>query len=110
MRKFLSGLVLVPLALMLVVFAVANREFVTLSFDPFNAADPALSVRLPLFVLLIAAAMLGVVAGGFATWVRQRHWRRSARRSEAELRHMRRSPATPQPPAQGYPPALPPAA
>ena len=39
MRKFLSGLVLVPLALILVVFAVANRHVVTLSFDPFNAAN-----------------------------------------------------------------------
>jgi uncharacterized integral membrane protein len=109
MRKFLSALVLVPLALILVVFAVANRQIVTLSFDPFNAAEPALSTRLPLFVLLIVAAVLGVIAGGLATWVRQRHWRRSARRSEAELRQMRRSPA-PQPPASSYPPALPPAA
>jgi uncharacterized integral membrane protein len=109
MRKFLSGLILVPLALILVVFAVANRQFVTLSFDPFNADDPVLSLRLPLFVLLIAAAVLGVVAGGVATWVRQRHWRRSARRSEAELRQMRRASAA-QPPATGYPPALPPAA
>jgi uncharacterized integral membrane protein len=109
MRKFLSALILVPLGLILVVFAVANREFVTLSFDPFNAAAPALSVRLPLFVLLIAAAVLGVVAGGVATWVRQRHWRRSARRSEAELRQLRRAPAA-QPPASSYPPALPPAA
>ena len=105
MRKFLSALILVPLGLILVVFAVANREFVTLSFDPFNAAAPALSVRLPLFVLLIAAAVLGVIAGGLATWVRQRHWRRSARRSEAELQQLRRAPAAP-PPA--YPPALPP--
>ncbi len=107
MRKFLSALVLVPLALILVVFAVANRQVVTLSFDPFNAAEPALSIRLPLFVLLIAAAVLGVVAGGLATWVRQRHWRRSARRSEAELRQLRRAPAPP-PPASSYPPALPP--
>jgi uncharacterized integral membrane protein len=109
MRKFLSALILVPLGLILVVFAVANREFVTLSFDPFNAAEPALSVRLPLFVLLTAAAVLGVIAGGLATWVRQRHWRRSARRSEAELRQLRRA-GVQQPPAQGYPPALPPAA
>lgn len=108
MRKFLSGLVLVPLALILVVFAVANRHVVTLSLDPFNATEPVLSVRLPLFVLLIAAAVLGVIAGGVSTWVRQRHWRRSARRSEAELKQMRRAPA-PQPPASGYPPALPPA-
>lgn len=107
MRRFLSALILVPLALILVVFAVANRQIVTLSFDPFNVAEPALSVRLPLFVLLIAAAVLGVVAGGMATWVRQRHWRRTARRSEAELRQMRQA-APVQAPATRLPPALPP--
>lgn len=100
MRKFISAVILVPVAVVLTVFAVANRELVTLSFDPFNSADPALSLRLPLFVLLIAAAVLGVVAGGLATWFRQRHWRKSARRSEAELRQMRRTVAA-QPPGDG---------
>ena len=30
-----------PLAILFVVFAVANRHIVTLSFDPFNSSDPA---------------------------------------------------------------------
>ena len=33
MRKFLSALVLVPLGLFFIVFAVANRHLVTVSFD-----------------------------------------------------------------------------
>jgi uncharacterized integral membrane protein len=89
MRKFLSALIIVPLSLIFVVFAVANRHFVTVSFDPFNATDPALSVSLPLFVLLIAVAILGVVAGGCATWFGQRRWRRAARRHEADARQAR---------------------
>jgi len=64
MRKFLSALIVVPLTLIFVVFAVANRHFVTVSFDPFNSTDPALSISLPLFVLIIAVAIMGVVAGG----------------------------------------------
>ena len=44
MRKFFSALVLVPLGLIFVVFAVANRHMVTVSFDPFNATDPAVAV------------------------------------------------------------------
>jgi uncharacterized integral membrane protein len=99
MRKFLSGLVLIPLAIILLVFAVANRQLVTLSLDPFNPSDPAISVRLPLFVLLIGVAVLGVIAGGLATWFRQRHWRRSARHSEAELAKLRRGLQTALPPA-----------
>lgn len=86
MRKFFNALIVIPLGLIFVVFAVANRQFVRVSFDPFNATDPALSVALPLFVLIIAAAVAGVVAGGCATWVGQRHWRRAARRHEADAR------------------------
>jgi uncharacterized integral membrane protein len=88
MRKFFTGLVLIPLGVIFVVFAVANRHPVTVSFDPFNSTDPSLGVRLPLFVVIIAVAILGVVAGGTATWFRQRHWRRAARRHEAEARQM----------------------
>jgi uncharacterized integral membrane protein len=86
MRKFFSALVLIPLGLVLTVFAVANRHLVTVSFDPFNSSDPSVAVRMPLFVVIVAAAIIGVAAGGCATWFRQRHWRRSARRYEAEAR------------------------
>ena len=89
MRKLFTGVVLIPLGVIFVVFAVANRHAVTVSFDPFNSTDPSLGVRLPLFVVIIAVAMLGVVAGGTATWFRQRHWRRAARRHEADVRQMR---------------------
>ena len=89
MRKFLTAVVLIPLGLIFVVFAVANRHLVTVSFDPFNSADPSIAVTLPLFVVIIAVAMAGVVAGGTATWFRQRHWRRAARRHEADARQVR---------------------
>jgi len=89
MRKFLNAVVLIPLGLVLVVFAVANRHLVTVSFDPFDSSDPSLGFKLPLFVIIIAVAMLGVVAGGSATWFRQRHWRRAARQHEADAREAR---------------------
>ena len=86
MRKFLTALIVIPLALILVAFAVANRHFATVSFDPFMAADPALSITLPLFLLLILVAAVGVIAGGCAVWFGQRRWRRAARRHEADAR------------------------
>jgi uncharacterized integral membrane protein len=89
MRKFLSGLILIPLAVIFVVFAVANRHFVTVSFDPFNATAPSVSVSLPLFVLIIGVAILGVIAGGLATWFSQRRFRRAARLHEADARTVR---------------------
>ena len=92
MRKFFTALVVIPLGLIFVVFAVANRHFVTVSFDPFNSTDPAIAVSMPLFAVIIAVAILGVAAGGVATWFRQRHWRKSARHSAAELERLRANP------------------
>jgi uncharacterized integral membrane protein len=89
MRKFLSTLVLVLLGLVFLVFAVANRHLLTVSFDPFNSSNPSLGMTLPLFVVIIAVAIAGVVAGGSATWFRQRHWRRAARQYEADARQAR---------------------
>jgi len=89
MRKFLTALIVIPLALIFLVFAVANRHFVTVSFDPFNSADPALSLSLPLFALIIVIAILGVIAGGLATWFGQRRWRRAARQHEADAKAAR---------------------
>ncbi len=108
MRKFLTGLIVIPLGLVFIVFAVANRHFVTVSFDPFSSADPALSFTLPLFVLIIAVAILGVLAGGCATWLRQRHWRRAARQHEADARNAKAQLADlrANPPGSRYDPQL----
>jgi len=89
MRKFLTYLIVVPLALIFIAFAVANRQFVTVSFDPFNSSDPALSSQVPLFAVILAAAVVGVIVGGIASWWGQRHWRRAARRHEADARAAR---------------------
>ena len=89
MRKFLTAVVLIPLGLIFIVFAVANRHLVTVSFDPFNSIDPSVAVTMPLFAVIIAVAIVGVAAGGCATWFRQRHWRRAARQHEADARQAR---------------------
>jgi uncharacterized integral membrane protein len=86
MRKFFTALIVIPLGLLFVIFAVANRHFVMVSFDPFNSRDPSVGIALPLFAVIIIVAILGVVAGGVATWIRQGYWRRSARQYEAEAR------------------------
>ena len=48
-RKIVTGLILVPLAIVIIAFAVANRQMVTVSFDPFSSASPAYAATLPLF-------------------------------------------------------------
>ena len=89
MRKFFTAVVLIPLGLIFIAFAVANRHLVTVSFDPFNSSGPSVGLTLPLFVVIIAVAIVGVMAGGSATWFRQRHWRRAARQYEADARQAR---------------------
>ena len=84
--KIARVVVLVPLAIVIVMFAVANRHAVTVSFDPFSSARPAYLATVPLFVLIFVLLILGVVVGGVASWMRQSRWRRQARRLEAENR------------------------
>jgi uncharacterized integral membrane protein len=88
-RKIILALVWIPLAVILLVFAVANRHLVTVSFDPFDSTDPAVTLTLPLFAVIIISLVLGVFAGGITTWFRQGRWRRAARRHEAEARDVR---------------------
>src|ERR1051326_6521676 len=74
-RTFLRALILVPIAVLLILFAVANRQWIALSLDPFFSDPPALAVHLPLFLAILLAVMLGVIVGGVATWFSQRKWR-----------------------------------
>jgi uncharacterized integral membrane protein len=89
LRKIVNIVIVLPLAILLVGFAVANRHAVTVSFDPFDSTDPTLGVTLPLFAVIILVAILGVIAGSVATWFGQHHWRKAARQHEAEARHAR---------------------
>jgi uncharacterized integral membrane protein len=88
-RKIVTALILVPLAVALVAFAVVNRQAVVVSLDPFDQAHPALSVTLPLFALILGLVIGGVLVGGVAAWLRQSKWRRAARLAEAEARELR---------------------
>jgi len=85
-RKIFTAIIVVPLAIVIIAFAVTNRQMVTVSFDPFSATDPAYSVQLPLFALVFVLVILGVVVGGVAAWLRQSRWRRTARRLDADVR------------------------
>ena len=89
LRKVVAALILVPLGIVLMAFAVANRHSVTVSFDPFNSQEPAASVTLPLFALVLALLIVGVLIGGSASWLRHGRWRRAVRRLEPELGKVR---------------------
>ena len=89
LRRILAAIVLVPLAVVIIAFALANRQPVRVSFDPFSASEPAASVTLPLFALMIVLLIIGVIVGGAASWIRQGRWRGAARRFERDLAKLR---------------------
>ncbi len=117
-RKIVTALIVVPLAALIIVFAVANRQAVTVSFDPLSATSPAYAATVPLFVLIFIVLILGVIIGGAAAWLRQSPWRRTARKLDADVRALHEelegirrqfgTQAPPAPPEIGSMPIIPP--
>jgi uncharacterized integral membrane protein len=89
LRKLVTALIVIPLAIVIIAFAVANRQSVTVSFDPFSASAPAAVVTLPLFALVILLLIVGVVVGGTAAWLGQGGGRRAVRRLERDAHELR---------------------
>ena len=100
-NRFLTIAVFIPLAIVLVALAVANRAPVAFTLDPFNPGNPGLTVSLPLFVFLFGALALGLVIGSVATWVRQGRYRKLARKYEAQEAALPPRPVEPQPALPG---------
>jgi len=88
LRKIVATLILLPLAIVMIAFAVANRQIVTVSLDPFGGSDSGLALQL--FVLIILLLIIGVLIGGLAAWVRQGKWRSAARRWERQAQALRK--------------------
>ena len=90
MLKAAKFVVLALVAVVLLLFAFANRQIVDVSFDPFAAnGAPAFAVAAPLFLVLMIALIIGVVIGGAAVWLSQGRFRREARRRRAEVERLR---------------------
>ena len=93
LNRFMLIAVFVPLAIILVALAVANRGSAAFTMDPFNPGNPALTWQMPLFVLLFAAVALGMVVGSLATWIKQGHYRKMARQRSHEAEMLRQAAA-----------------
>lgn len=89
MKRFLWWLIGVPVGIVMVTLAVANRKPVTLSLDPFQPDAPALAFQVPMFAVVFAVLMVGVVIGGVAVWFNQGRHRRALRRWREEADRLR---------------------
>ena len=83
-KRIISLLILVPIAIVLIVLSVANRQSVTPALNPFDRSDHVMSLTLPFFVFLFAAVIFGMIIGSAATWLSQGKHRARARTSKKE--------------------------
>lgn len=97
-KKLINIVILLPIAVILIVLSVANRHAVTLAFNPFDPADPVLSISAPFFVYVFVAVIVGMLIGSALTWWSQGRHRKRARveaqeaarwQSEARRNHKR---------------------
>jgi uncharacterized integral membrane protein len=83
-KKVILGIILISIALI----AVANRQLVTLQLVPDQLA-PLLpignSYTLPLFLVILAAIVVGIFIGYLIEYIRERKHRRSAATSRREV-------------------------
>jgi uncharacterized integral membrane protein len=89
LKRLLWLFVAVPVAVLLIVFSVANRTPVRMLLDPFSRENPAISLTLPFFVFIFAALVTGLLIGGFLVWLSQGRNRKEARRQAVEARNWR---------------------
>lgn len=101
-KRIVGWFVLVPLCVVLIIFALANRHSVAVNFNPFAIEQeaPGQAFGVPMFLVIFVMLLIGVVLGGVATWFAQsprrrdeRHFKRETERLHRELDAARRAPA-----------------
>jgi uncharacterized integral membrane protein len=83
--RFLWWIVLALAALLLILFAVSNRETVSVGLWPL----PDL-VELPLFLVVLGTFLVAFLFGELVSWVGGWRWRREARRSRERIAMLER--------------------
>jgi uncharacterized integral membrane protein len=82
--KLVHWLVTLPVAIIAILFAVANLDVVRVGLWPLPDVD------MPLYLLVLGALALGFLGGELAAWVNGRHWRREARKRQRRIEALER--------------------
>ena len=82
MKRF-SWILTLPLSLIVIVFALSNRDSVAISLWPFELTQPV-----PLFLVMLSALFVGMLTGGSIAWLAQGRKRRDRRRARREAKDL----------------------
>jgi uncharacterized integral membrane protein len=93
--KFLRWVLIGLIALILIVFAVANRDTITLTLWPLPIALDA-----PIYLVVLLTLLVGFLVGELAAWMNGARWRREARRRAKRIEELERELAAQSPPKE----------
>jgi uncharacterized integral membrane protein len=85
LRRIFRWIVGVPIAIVVIAFAIANRQWTRLSLDPFSSTSPVFSINMPLWVLFIFGVFIGILVGWISCWLAQGKWRKLAKDRRSEI-------------------------
>ncbi|MEE9314303.1 MAG: DUF1049 domain-containing protein [Rhizobiaceae bacterium] len=95
MKRLVALLLLVPIGIVIIALAIANRQAVHLSLPaefisllPSSMQSGYAPLAMPLFALLFATLLVGMVIGSIVTWLKQGKHRKQARIQRAEATKM----------------------
>lgn len=83
--KLIFWIVLLPIAVVLIAFAIGNRAPVTVRFDPLPFA-----IDMPLYAVGLIGIFIGLLSGGIMTWLRGGRWRKLARERQHDKEQLER--------------------
>lgn len=86
LKHFYRLVFILPASAIAIIVAIANRHAVTFIVDPFSLDAPALSIDLPLFVIVFGAVFVGMLIGGAVAWGAGSSVRRKARTYRRQIR------------------------
>ncbi|AFR25760.1 hypothetical protein MF1_00120 [Bartonella quintana] len=83
-KRIILTIILVPITTLLIAFIVANRQMVTLTFDPFRISSDNFTYQAPLFIWLFIFFALGVLLSSIINWFACHKCKKALRESKAE--------------------------
>jgi uncharacterized integral membrane protein len=85
LRRIVRWIIGLPIAILVIAFAIANRQWTRLSLDPFSSTSPFMSIEMPLWALFIGGVFIGIMIGWVGSWLAQGKYRKLAKDRAREI-------------------------